>query len=443
MKKLTAILLATVMMISGCAASESSNSSIDTGSSGVSSADIRDSAASDDSDGASGSESGTESTAPVNTKDNSSESETAAPSESGSDSTAPLDTESDPEAGASDSSRAPEDNSSVSERESGSVSSVPPAASPEPSEEAPADKPHEGAEGFYVSGTKLYDANGNEFVMRGINHPHSWFKDKDDIALAAIAETGANCVRIVCGDGQQYARDSAETLSRLVERCKALEMIAILEVHDITGKDELSALEKTVDYWIEVKDALIGNEAYVLLNIANEWVGTWDSDIWTQGYTAAIPRLREAGIKNTIIVDAAGWGQYAKSISDGGEEVFAADPLQNTMFSIHMYGSAGKNDRVIRQNLARVTEKGLCVIVGEFGYNHSDGDVDEAFIMQYCGENDIGYLGWSWKGNGGGVEYLDIALEWDGSRLSEEWGVNLIEGDTGIRKTSEKCSVFE
>ena len=109
-------------------------------------------------------------------------------------------------------------------------------------------------------------------------------------------------------------------------------MIAILEVHDITGKDDLSALERTVDYWIEVKDALIGNEAYVILNIANEWVGTWESDTWTKGYTAAIPRLREAGIKNTIIVDAAGWGQYAKSISDGGEEVFESDPLKNTMF---------------------------------------------------------------------------------------------------------------
>lgn len=459
MKKLTAILLAAVIMISGCAASES-NSSIDTGSSEVSSADIQDIAAPDDSDGANGSESGTESTAPVNTEDNSPESETAAPPESGSDSSASLDTESNSEAGASDSSRAPEDNSSVSSQESGSVNSVPPAESatavpqtttstepvtvpPEPSEEAPADKPSESAEGFYVSGTKLYDANGNEFVMRGINHPHSWFKDWDETALKAIAETGANCVRIVCGDGQQYTKDSAESLSRLVERCKELEIIAILEVHDITGKDELSALEKTVDYWIEVKDALIGNEAYVLLNIANEWVGTWDSDIWTQGYTAAIPRLRDAGIKNTIIVDAAGWGQYAKSISDGGEDVFASDPLKNTMFSIHMYGSAGKNERVIRQNLARVTEKGLCVIVGEFGYNHSDGDVDEAYIMQYCGENDIGYLGWSWKGNGGGVEYLDIALEWDGSKLSEDWGVNLIEGDTGIRKTSEKCSVFE
>lgn len=27
--------------------------------------------------------------------------------------------------------------------------------------------------GFMVSGTKLLDANGNEFIMRGINHPHS------------------------------------------------------------------------------------------------------------------------------------------------------------------------------------------------------------------------------------------------------------------------------
>ncbi len=358
---------------------------------------------------------------------------------SGSDSPVSVIADGDPEAvsGELDGSQAVDD-PAADTPESDPVSSVPSAG------DASSDrKPEENAEGFYVSGTKLYDANGNEFVMRGINHPHSWFKDKDETALEAIAQTGANCVRIVCGDGQQYTRDSAESLSQLVERCKALEMIAILEVHDITGKDELSALEKTVDYWIEVKDALIGNEAYVILNIANEWVGAWDSDIWTEGYTAAIPRLREAGIGNTILVDAAGWGQYAKSIADGGEEVFGADPLQNTMFSIHMYGSAGKNERVIRQNLARVTEKGLCVIVGEFGYNHSDGDVDEAYIMQYCGENDIGYLGWSWKGNGGGVKYLDIALEWDGSRLSEDWGVNLIEGDTGIRKTSEKCSVFE
>ena len=28
-------------------------------------------------------------------------------------------------------------------------------------------------DGFYVSGTSIYDANGNQFVMRGINVPHA------------------------------------------------------------------------------------------------------------------------------------------------------------------------------------------------------------------------------------------------------------------------------
>ena len=30
-------------------------------------------------------------------------------------------------------------------------------------------------EGFRVDGTKLLDAKGNEFVMRGVNHAHCWY----------------------------------------------------------------------------------------------------------------------------------------------------------------------------------------------------------------------------------------------------------------------------
>lgn len=30
--------------------------------------------------------------------------------------------------------------------------------------------------GFYVSGTTLYDATGSPFVMRGVNHAHTWYK---------------------------------------------------------------------------------------------------------------------------------------------------------------------------------------------------------------------------------------------------------------------------
>lgn len=321
---------------------------------------------------------------------------------------------------------------------------VPAAADEQPassSDAAQADDPASTG-GFSVSGTSLIDANGNEFVMRGINHPHAWFTAQDDTALEAIAAAGANTVRIVCGSGQQYNRDTMDSLNMITDKCRELQMIAVLEVHDITGKDDADLLEAASDYWIDVKDALIGKESYVILNIANEWVGRWDGQTWCDGYTSVIPKLRNAGIRNTIMVDAAGWGQYGQSVSEFGEKVLGSDPDGNTMFSIHMYGTAGKNKSTIAGNLKRATDKGLCVIVGEFGWNHTDGDVDEDYIMQYCADNGIGWLAWSWKGNGGGVEYLDLADEWDGSALSD-WGNNVINGTNGLKNTSVRCTIYK
>lgn len=302
---------------------------------------------------------------------------------------------------------------------------------------APAETP-----GFTVDGTRLLDANGNPFIMRGVNHPHCWYLRYDDVALPAIAEAGCNTVRIVCGSGQQYPRDSVDRLRKVIDACRELDMIVVLEVHDVTGSNNTLDLIKTAEYWISVKDALIGNEAYVILNVANEWLGRWDSASWCAAYSMVIPMLREAGIRNTIMVDAGGWGQHGASVSDRGQDVLAADPLGNTMFSIHMYGTAGKDAATIERGLSAAREKGLCVIVGEFGHTHSDGDVNERHILEYCHLNDYGYLGWSWKGNSGGVEYLDIALEWDGSRLSADWGEVLINSEYGIRNTSKPCTVF-
>ena len=296
--------------------------------------------------------------------------------------------------------------------------------------------------GFYVSGTDLYDINGNKFVMRGINHAHTWFKNQLNTAVPAIADTGANTVRIVLSDGQQWTKDPASSVKNIIELCRKNDLICILEVHDITGGNDIRGLRSVTDYWIEIKDALMGNEAYVILNIANEWVGNWDADIWYKGYSEAVKRLRDAGLRHTIMIDAAGWGQYGAPIGQYGKKLLQEDVCGNLMFSVHMYGTAGGSPDSIRRNLKYATDNGLCVIVGEFGYYHSDGDVDEKYIMKYCRENDLGYLGWSWKGNGGGVEYLDIALDWGGKKLSSEWGEVLINGADGIKETSKKCSVY-
>ena len=296
--------------------------------------------------------------------------------------------------------------------------------------------------GFRVDGSKLIDANGNEFVMRGVNHAHCWYRGNDDAALKAISETGSNTVRLVLADGEQWQKDTPQTVKALIDKCRANKLIAVLEVHDATGKDSVESLEKARDFWINVKDSLKGNEDIAILNIANEWMASSSASKWAYGYSAVIPKLREAGIKNTIMVDSPGWGQAGTAVTEAGVQIFESDPDRNTMFSVHMYGTAGRNSQTIENNLKGSTEKSLCMIVGEFGHKHSDGNVDEEYILKYCKENNIGCLGWSWKGNSGGVEYLDISEDWDGKHLSGDWGEVLVNSENGIRATSKPCSVF-
>lgn len=296
--------------------------------------------------------------------------------------------------------------------------------------------------GFHVEGNKLLDANGNEFIMRGVNHAHTWYANHDVKALEGIAATGANTVRIVLSDGVEYNKDSAAMVAALISKCKSLNMIAVLEVHDGTGSNDPAMIEAATAFWIEVKEALIGNEAYAILNIVNEWQGNYNKKDYEETYCKAVKELRDAGICNTILIDSSGWGQQPKSVVECGQNILAADPLSNTMFAIHMYGTAGKNADTIKKNIDSVRELDLCVCIGEFGWNHSDGDVDEDYIMQYCSETGVGYLAWSWKGNGGGVEYLDMTSDWSGEELSPEWGEKVVNGEYGIRNTSAVCSVF-
>ena len=55
--------------------------------------------------------------------------------------------------------------------------------------------------GFFVTGGRLYDKFGNDFIPRGINNPDVWFDIGDQYlaynALDNIAAYGANVVRIV------------------------------------------------------------------------------------------------------------------------------------------------------------------------------------------------------------------------------------------------------
>ncbi len=299
--------------------------------------------------------------------------------------------------------------------------------------------------GLHVSGTQILDSNDNAFVMRGINVAHAWYPDNTSSSLSDIANTGANTVRIVLSSGDRWNKTSESMVSSLIEQAKANKLIAILEVHDTTGYGEESAaitLSQAADYWKSIKGALIGQEDYAVIDIGNEPLGNGQpASAWTDGHINAIKSLRDAGLKNAIMVDAANWGQDWKNIMrDNAVSVLAADPQKNVIFSVHMY-QIYQDANTINNYMMSFIQNDLALVVGEFGADHQGEDVDEASIMSYATQYGYGYLGWSWSGNSGGTESLDIVNNFDATSLTS-WGEILINGNNGIKATSQIARVF-
>lgn len=304
-------------------------------------------------------------------------------------------------------------------------------------------------DGFKVAGNKLLDRCGEEFVMRGVSMAYTWYKSSAFDQLKAIKDNGANAVRIVLTNGKAYGSpaDDASSVKKIIETCKEYGMVAILEVHDVTGSDQISDLEGAAQYFVDLASTLKGTEHYVIINIANEWHNSSAATNWRDGYLKAIPMIREAGLRHCIMVDAGGYGQNASTIHTYGKEVLNADPDNNVIFSIHMYGTAGNTNRVTN-NIDGVINQDLALCIGEFGWYHSDGDVDEEKILSYCQEKNVGWLAWSWYGNGSPVEYLDLVR--DGSAnptlatqstggVSCEWGKKI----TDAWKAEAKAPSFD
>lgn len=297
--------------------------------------------------------------------------------------------------------------------------------------------------GLRVSGTRVVEANGAAFVMRGTSHAHVWYPTQTS-SFANIKSLGANTVRVVLGSGQRWGPST--DVAAIVSLCKQNRLICVLEAHDTTGYGEEGAaatLDQAVTYWISQKSALVGQENYVVLNIGNEPFGNNQtvSATWATATSNAITRLRGNGFNHLIMVDAPMWGQDWQNIMrDNAASVEAADPDHNTVFSIHMYG-VYDTAAEINAYFDAFASAGLPLVVGEFGFNHSDGNPDEDTIMAQAQARGIGYIGWSWSGNGGGVEYLDMVTSFNPAQLTS-WGERIFNGANGIRQTSREATIY-
>jgi len=231
--------------------------------------------------------------------------------------------------------------------------------------------------GFFVSGSKVYDANGQEFVMRGFSQSASWGNTINNwSALAETPKTGANVSRLAMSDfGISY---SPASRAMVADRMIAEGIVPVVEDHDTTNRKDVASLNKVVDRWLNPANVawLKKDEKYVILNIANEWGPV--TTVWRDAYVSAIKRIRAAGIKALVMIDAAGYGQDISSIKQWAKTIEAADPQHNVVFSIHMYGfwrTSGAKDVGkwsattgapwdIKTELSSVQKSGIPLVVG-------------------------------------------------------------------------------
>ena len=303
--------------------------------------------------------------------------------------------------------------------------------------------------GFFVVNGNVYDANGIPFVMKGPNNNHAWGSYNDNYAaIDHIARTGANAARavmyqdITLDSGNPWT-DAADTPARrkvVVERYLANSVVPVVEDHASIAdggsvQANPAALAEITTHWLANAAWLKQYERYVILNIANEWGppagASGTNTVWRDSYITQVQRLRAGpdgniaatadNINALIMIDAGQWGQDFNTLQYHADDVLAADPQHNVVFSIHLYGQWRADDRDFEVNgapnsdfgpwnmvtrLAALKSAGIPLVIGEWAWEDfrdfsSLGAPYGAYrtrrVMELSDQLGIGWLGWSWN----------------------------------------------
>jgi mannan endo-1,4-beta-mannosidase len=252
------------------------------------------------------------------------------------------------------------------------------------------------ADTFHVDGRFLYDSCGEKVLLRGVNEMVVWTPNKSGMpAIAEIAKTGANVVRIVWA-----SEGSAAELDAAIANAVAAKLIPLVEHHGATGK--LEDVPTVVAYWTQadVVQVLLKHQKYLLLNIANEaGDDKVTAETFESTYKSAISAIRAQGVKVPLIIDAPSWGQDIDRLQASGPALVAADSLHNLMFSVHMWWKDPEGARV-KQELAQSADMGLPLLVGEFAqhavYQCDQGPFAYSVLLDEAQAREVGWLVWSW-----------------------------------------------
>jgi mannan endo-1,4-beta-mannosidase len=333
-------------------------------------------------------------------------------------------------------------------------------------------------ETFYTEGRQLYDPNGQQIILRGINLPllDDWSFPPSD-KLADLEQTGANAVRIQWYLNYSNAARPAYALADLdafLTRCKANRMIPIVGLWDVTCAADAGLVNtQLIPWWIsdEVVAVLNQHQQYLIINLANElgfyrWAddsGAALSDFKT-AYKSALTSVREK-VHMPVMIDAPDCGTSIDAWLTIGQELIDHDPDHNLLLSVHAYWAAYEG----MPHIASAVAANLPVVFGEiankqdetigdltqFCYYDLDGLNDNhppqnnfsyQSLLQTLKTNEIGWLAWSWWPDGCASrnigQYDQNTGQYEG--LTAPFGDDIVNNpDYGLKNNAEQSTIFD
>ena len=282
-----------------------------------------------------------------------------------------------------------------------------------------------------VTGTKIYDMDGNEFLIRGVNvNGPGWAFSRDTLQdISLITDVWKfNTVRVCAAMGWKRAESHNKDLDSIIKAFTDKGIVTILEVHDYTGVyppdtpneqykmdgsfvvKRLPSKTELIKWWIDKANRFKDN-SYVWFNIMNE-PGSGSSsdsaDLWLKIHDEVIKAIRDTGAGNIIVLDEHDWGQgsgYYGGSSSYDSAIIRMGPelnkkYDNLVFSLHVYGKWEDGRSRFDQYFSDAHARGLCVILGEFGIDvreHS-APMQSAVKNMYDSAipNNIGRMYWAW-----------------------------------------------
>lgn len=325
--------------------------------------------------------------------------------------------------------------------------------------------------GFSVGIRQIKDCDGKEFLIRGVNSANAdWDNFNRHYAkksLKSLSTLGANTVRVQWRIGVTGGLTITD-LENIIKESIKNKMAVIVQLHDATGSPDSAQVQRCAQWFADNIHVFQRYHRFIMINIANEWspFGT-TAQVWHDAYKMAISTIRNKGWQGILIVDAPAYAQDPTAIVSHGNALVNHDKSAhgngNIVFSIHAYADWKIGGRYnLDTHVTNLYNSGVTWIFGEFADKHPEHpscgwvNIDYVKLMTLCRDKRIGYLGWSWAGNGDDCGQTLTPLNlvsgdqnqeytWLKSTTNDltEWGKRLFTtAGVGIQATSVKGAFF-